>query len=125
MDIGPEQFEDIVAEAIDSLPERFQKKMNNVAIMVEDFASQEQLEGLNIRSKYGLLGMYEGHVQSSRRNMGPVLPDRIYIYRVPIMQSCDTISGCRQQIINTVKHEIAHHFGSDEPGARKAGTRKN
>ena len=120
MNLSQEQFEKIVAEAIDELPEKFKKKMHNVAIMVEDFPSPEQRRSLNIKNKYGLLGLFEGHRQSSRRNFGPVLPDRITIFRVPILNSCSDIAGCRAQIISTVKHEIAHHFGSGEVGARKA-----
>lgn len=119
-----EKFEQIVVEVIDSLPEEFLKHMNNLAIMVEDFASPEQLKGQGIKSKYGLLGLYEGYVQSRRTNMGVVLPDKITIFRIPICQSCSTEKACRRQIENTVKHEIAHHFGSGEKGARKAGRRK-
>jgi len=118
MSISQEQFEDIVDEAIESLPDKFKDKMHNVAIMVEDWPSHAQLRKLGIGSKYSLFGLYEGYRQASRRN---VLPDRITIFRMPIIHSCRTPNACRNQIISTVKHEIAHHFGSDEIGARKAG----
>ena len=121
MNIDQEQFERIVAEAVDGLPEKFQSKMHNVAITVEDFPTPEQMKKLRIRSKFGLFGLFEGYHQSSRRNFGVVTPDKITIFRVPIMKACDNINDCREQIIGTVKHEIAHHFGSDESGARKAG----
>ncbi len=114
------EFEQIVSEAIDKLPEKFRAKMNNVAILIEEFPSSETLREYGIRSKYGLYGLYEGYVQSSRRNVGVVTPDKITIYRKPILKSCRTRDECRVKIIETVKHEIAHHFGSDEPGARKA-----
>lgn len=116
-----DEFEQIVAEAIDELPEKFRVKMNNVAILIEEFPSPETLREYGIRSKYGLFGLYEGYVQSSRRNVGVVTPDKITIYRKPILKSCRTRNECQAKIIETVKHEIAHHFGSDEPGARKAG----
>ena len=115
-----EQFETIVNEAIDSLPDKFKAKIHNVAIFVEDFPSPQQMRRMRIKNKYGLFGLYEGYHQASRKNVGPVLPDRITIFRMPIINSCRTAEACRQQIISTVKHEIAHHFGSDEPGARKA-----
>lgn len=121
MMISEEKFEKIVAETLDGLPKDFLKHINNLAIMVEDFASPEQLSKQGIKSKYGLLGLYEGYVQSRRTNEGVVLPDKITIFRVPICQSCSTEKECRERIVNTVKHEIAHHFGSDEKGARKVG----
>ena len=121
MMVSHEQFEKITAEVFDALPEKFRSHMHNVAILVEDFPSPEQRKKLRIRDKYGLLGLFEGYIQSSRRNFGPVLPDKITLFRVPIMQSCSTEDECRRQIEETLKHEIAHHFGSDEKGARKAG----
>ncbi|MFH1281452.1 MAG: metallopeptidase family protein [Candidatus Omnitrophota bacterium] len=124
MNIDEQKFAEIVNEAIDALPEAIQKKMHNVAILVEDFPTPAQMHKLSIRSKYGLFGLYEGYIQSSRRNFGPVTPDKITIFRMPIIKSCSTIESCRQRIISTVKHEIAHHFGSDEKGARKATNRR-
>jgi predicted Zn-dependent protease with MMP-like domain len=124
MIIEKEQFEKMVAEAIDELPEMFLAHINNLAIMVENFPNGEQMAKQKVKDKYGLLGLYEGHVQSRRLNFGMVLPDKITIFRMPICQSCSTEEACRQRIKDTVKHEIAHHFGSGEKGARKAGKRK-
>ncbi|RLC38930.1 hypothetical protein DRH27_01020 [Candidatus Falkowbacteria bacterium] len=123
MNLSVEQFERIVEEAIESLPEKFKKKINNLAVFVENFATREQLNKVGLSNPYSLFGLYEGHVQSRRRNVGPVLPDRITIFRQPIIKSCSNGEECVKRIINTVKHEIAHHFGSDEKGARKAGKR--
>ena len=120
MDISQEQFEKLVEEAMDNLPERFKEKMHNVAIIVADFPTEEQLGKTGKKEKYALLGLYEGYIQSRKLNFGVVLPDRITIFRVPIMQSCSTEEECRKRVEDTVKHEIAHHFGSDEKGARKA-----
>jgi len=121
MEMDKQQFENLVEEAIAELPEKFQKHINNVAIFVEDFPTPAQTRKLGIRSQYGLLGLFEGYAQAKRLNYGPVLPDRITVFRIPILQSCRTVEQCRQRIKSTVKHEIAHHFGSDEHGARKAG----
>lgn len=125
MIIEKEKFERIVAEVIDELPEKFLAHINNLAIMVEDFPNDEQLGRQKVKDKYGLLGLYEGHIQSRRLNFGLVLPDKITIFRIPICQSCSTEDDCRQRIISTVKHEIAHHFGSGEKGARKAEKTKH
>ena len=124
MNISQEQFEKIVEEALGNLPDKFKEKMHNVAIVVEDFPTKEQLGKTRKDNEYSLLGLFEGYAQSRRLNFGVVLPDRITIFRVPLMQTSDNIDECRKNIENTVKHEIAHHFGSDEKGARKAERRK-
>ena len=124
MNIDREQFEAVVNEAMESLPEKFKKKLHNVAIMIEDFPSPEQRRKLGLRSKHGLFGLYEGYIQSSRRNVGPVLPDKITIFRIHILRSGRIEAECRNHIISTVKHEIAHHFGSDEKGARRASIKR-
>jgi predicted Zn-dependent protease with MMP-like domain len=124
MNLSNEQFEQLVSEALDNLPENFKDKMNNVAILIEDYPTKEQTKKLHIGSQYALFGLYEGHIQSKRLNFGPVLPDKITIFRKPILQSCDSFDECREKVVNTVRHEIAHHFGSDEKGARSAATKR-
>ena len=120
MKISSEQFEKLVGEAIDSLPENISKKLNNVAIFASDQPTREQLNKLNIRGDEGLFGLFEGYCQGKKLNFGPVLPDRITIFKKAIAYHCKNEQEIKQQIISTVKHEIAHHFGSDEAGARKA-----
>lgn len=124
MRLSREQFEKAVEDIIDNLPEKFKARLNNVAIFVEDFPSDIQLRKLRMRSKYNLFGLFEGYGQAKRLNFGPVLPDRITIFRQPIISACATEEECRRQIESTVQHEIAHHFGSDEKGAQKAGKRR-
>lgn len=124
MNISEEKFEEMMGEVIDNLPDKFKEKLHNVAILAQDFPTTEQMKKVKAHSEYSLLGLYEGHVQSRRLNFGAVLPDKITIFRVPIMQSCKDEEECRQRVENTLRHEIAHHFGSDEKGARKAGQRK-
>jgi predicted Zn-dependent protease with MMP-like domain len=125
MYLSNEQFEELVSEALDSLPDNFKVKMNNVAIIIEDFPTKEQTKKLRLGSQYSLFGLFEGYIQSKRLNFGPVLPDKITIFKKPILQSCNDEIECRRQIFNTVRHEIAHHFGSDEKGARNAAKRQS
>jgi predicted Zn-dependent protease with MMP-like domain len=122
MDVPSEKFEEIVSEVLNGLPDKFKEKINNLAVFVEDFATPKQLgkTGRNSQAKYELLGLYEGYVQSSRKNVGVVFPDKITIFRVPVMQECSTEEELKKSIAGVVIHEIAHHFGSDEKGARKA-----
>lgn len=123
MKISDEKFEFIVAEAIDNLPEKFKVKLNNVAVLIEDYPSPTQLKKLGVKSDYLLFGLFEGFIQSKRLNFGPVLPDRITIFKKAILSQSEDENDLRKRIESTVKHEIAHHFGSDEAGARKASRR--
>lgn len=125
MIISEEKFEEMVSQALDELPERFSSKIHNVAIFVEDYATPEQLGNLGRSEKNSLFGLFEGYVQSRRINIGPVLPDRITLFRIPICRVCQTEEECRKMITQTLRHEIAHHFGSDEHGAEKAGSAKS
>jgi predicted Zn-dependent protease with MMP-like domain len=124
MNLSQEQFEAIVVRTIDELPERFQKHLNNVALFVEDFPTKEQMRENRIRDRYGLLGLFEGYGQASRLDYGAVLPDRITIFRRPIMDSCENERECADRIARVVRHEIAHHFGLGEKGARRAESPK-
>jgi predicted Zn-dependent protease with MMP-like domain len=120
MNLSTAQFEQIVAEELDNLPEKFRDKINNLAILVEDHPTKEQKKKARIGQQFDLLGLYEGFVQSRRLNFGVVPPDRITIFRLPILKNCSNIDEARRRIKDTFLHEIAHHFGSDEQGARKA-----
>jgi predicted Zn-dependent protease with MMP-like domain len=125
MKITREKFEKLVADAIDSLPENIKTHMNNIAVFVEDWPSREQLgKAGRGRRDYMLFGLFEGYAQAKRINFGPVLPDRITIFRGPICEYANSEEEIKAQVISTVKHEIAHHFGSDEIGARKASRRR-
>ncbi len=118
--ISKEEFEQLTGEAYDHLQEKYKSRINNLVILVEDFPSKEQMKKVGVSSEYGLLGLYEGRIQSRRINVGVVLPDKITLFYIPIAKSCSDIKICKQRIENTLRHEIAHHFGSDEEGARKA-----
>lgn len=123
MPVAKEQFEKWVVEAIDSVPEKFREKINNLTFFVEDYPTAEQLKKARLLGRGGvlLLGLYEGYHQSQRLNIGPVFPDRITLFQKPLESLSQTEAELKKQIFQTVHHEIAHHFGSDEPGARKAG----
>jgi predicted Zn-dependent protease with MMP-like domain len=123
MQVSKDQFERWAAEAIDNVPEKFQERINNLAFFVENHPTKEQLRKAKLlgRKNVVLLGLYEGYHQSKRLNIGPVFPDKITIFKKPIESFCRTEEELKKQIESTIRHEIAHHFGSDEPGAQKAG----
>jgi predicted Zn-dependent protease with MMP-like domain len=121
--ISREQFERWVKEVIDDLPEKYLQHINNLAVFVEDFPNLDQLKKFRLRSKYALFGLYEGYYQSYKINVGTVIPDRITIFRMPILKYNGGIDQIKFQIKSTIIHEIAHHFGSGEVGARKAANK--
>jgi predicted Zn-dependent protease with MMP-like domain len=104
--VGQEEFEALVAEALDSIPRPLAALIDNVAVFVEDEADPPQP---------GLLGLYEGVPLTARGQWyAGVLPDRITIYRLPILRICHTRQDVADQVRITVVHEIAHHFGIDD-----------
>ena len=109
-------FQDIVIKTIQSLPEEFKDQLSNIDIVIEDWPKRSQLRDMGLSNKYELLGLYEG-IPITGRNQGYnlVLPDKITIFQKPIESQCSTIKEIKDEIVNVVKHEIAHHFGiSDE-----------
>lgn len=106
VEMSPDRFEELVGEALDEVPEELLGLMNNVVILVEDEAPPDEPE---------LLGLYEGHALTSRGwDYSGVLPDRILIYRDPILRICETEDDVVDEVAITVVHEIAHHFGIDD-----------
>ena len=121
LEISKEKFKKIVEQALEGLPEKFKNRLNNVAIFMEDEPTREQLSKTRLRRGDILFGLFEGYAQGRKLNFGPVLPDRITIFRKAILSQSGSSAELKQKIISTVKHEIAHHFGSDERGAARAG----
>ena len=114
-------FEKLVSEAIAEIPEKFLQRLENVAIVVEDEPTAEQIAKLKLRKDVSLFGLYEGVPQTRRGpNYGMVLPDKITIFQRTIEEFANSAEEIRKIIKNTVWHEIAHHFGSDERGAGRA-----
>jgi predicted Zn-dependent protease with MMP-like domain len=112
MDISDEAFESIIADAMDTLPERFLKNVSNVAIVWEHDPNQEQRERLKLRCHESLFGLYEGIPLTQRGNgYNLVLPDKITIFKNPIMHVSATLDDVKKQVKHTLWHEIAHHYG--------------
>lgn len=114
------RFEELVAEAVDNLPDDFRDKMNNVAIVVEDYPSPRD-ERRVARGRL-LLGLYQGQPLTRRTSSyGMAFPDKITIYQANIEAICRTDDDIRRQVRTTVLHEIAHHFGIDDHRLRDLG----
>ena len=116
-----EKFEKLVKEGIEAIPEKFLKRLNNIALIIEDEPTPYQLEKLNARRKQGLmiLGLYEGVPQTNRCCYGQALPDKITIFKNSIERVACSEEEIRKIVKNTVWHEIAHHFGFSERKIRE------
>jgi predicted Zn-dependent protease with MMP-like domain len=120
MKVTKEEFEELVAEAINSLPEKFKKKMENIVVVIESLPSQELLREMKIKSPYGLLGLYRG-VPYPRRGIWyrNVMPDKIIIFKKPIEVRCRNKEDIKESVRRVVVHEIGHYFGLGEADLRK------
>lgn len=117
-----EEFEQLVVQALDDLPEFFKEKLQNVEVVVADWPTQAELRSVGMKPGQLLLGLYHGIPQTKRTShYGLVLPDKITIYRLPIERVCRTREQIINQVQHTVKHELAHHFGIDDDRLRELG----
>lgn len=115
-----ERFEVLVTRAIENLPLEFQSKLENVQVLVEDWPTPSQLGRAKLNQRSQLLGLYEGVPQTKRgRGYGLVLPDKISIFQKPIERQCHSEKEIEAKIGEVVRHEIAHHFGTDELTLRR------
>ena len=107
-----ERFEWLVVRAVESLPEEFCDRLENIDVVVEDWPSDSQLTELGMGRGQTLLGLYQG-VPLTRRSAryGMVPPDKITIFQRPIEAKCRDDAQVTAEIRRVVLHEIAHHFG--------------
>jgi predicted Zn-dependent protease with MMP-like domain len=106
-----ERFEELVASALDSLPESLGRQMENVSVRVDPYAPAGRL-----------FGLYEGIPLTQRGiNYSAVLPDRITIFMRSICASCRSESEVTEAVRRTVIHEVAHHFGISDARLSELG----
>ncbi len=113
------RFEVLVAEALDSLPDDIASMMDNVEVVVEDEPPDSLLAELPRGET--LLGLYHGIPLTGRAQYDGVLPDKISIFRGPIVRMARTPQRIREQVRRTVIHEVAHHFGIDDDRLHELG----
>jgi predicted Zn-dependent protease with MMP-like domain len=115
MRIPPEEFESLVETALEGLPEEFSELLENVAVMVEEEPDPEDLEALGMEPGEELFGLYQGIPLDERSTFYQgAMPDRVFIYRGPILRFCDSRRQVIREIRDTVVHELGHHFGLEE-----------
>ena len=119
MEVSRERFEELVADALDEIPEALGKVMDNVAVFVEDWPTAGQLP----RGRGTLLGLYQG-IDLTRRSplsYAGAMPDRITIFRGPISRLSATEAQLKDLVRTTVVHEVAHHFGISDRRLHELG----
>jgi predicted Zn-dependent protease with MMP-like domain len=112
VDVPVERFEELVADALDEIPEELWRLVDNMVVVVRD-----GIEGSS------LLGLYDGIPLTDRDSSyaGMVLPDRVSIFRLPILAMCADEAEVVEQVRITVIHEVAHHFGIDDDRLHELG----
>lgn len=113
IDIDEDRFATLVEDAFDRVPQALRDQLDNVVLFIEDDAPPEEPD---------LLGLYDGVALTDRDfDYGGVLPDRIFVYRKPILSICEDEADVVREIEITVVHEIAHHFGIDDDRLHELG----
>ena len=113
LEMTREEFEELVGLALDRIPPGLAALMDNVAVFAEDEPEEDAP---------GLLGLYEGTPLTERGEWyAGVLPDRITVFRGPVLRMCDTPDDVAREVEVTVVHEIAHHFGIDDDRLAELG----
>jgi predicted Zn-dependent protease with MMP-like domain len=107
------RFEQLVAEAVEGLPEEFQERLENIDVTVEDLPFRRQMRQAGLGESMTLLGLYEGIPLTERHTgYGMVPPDKVTIFQKTIEAKCGSDETyIKEEVQRVVRHEIAHHFG--------------
>jgi predicted Zn-dependent protease with MMP-like domain len=114
IDMEPERFDELVDQALDGIPDELAQHVRNVVVLVEDEPPDGEPDDL--------LGLYDGVALTERDStLTMTLPDRIFVFRGPLLDFCDTEAQLVEEVRITVVHEIAHHFGIDDARLHELG----
>ena len=117
----PEQFERLVREALEDLPDQIKARLENVDLVVEDWPTPAQLVGSGVEEGDSLLGLYEGIPLTERYGYDMVLPDKITLFQKVIESLCSSDEEIVKEVRDTLVHEVAHHFGIDDTSLEDMG----
>lgn len=115
-------FEKLLSEAIDELPQEFRTKLQNVAVIVEDYPSDELKKQMAMSEDDTLFGLYEGVPLTQRGYFNqPLYPDRILIFQKALEDECESSDELKEELKTTLVHEVAHFFGMDDDYLEELG----
>lgn len=113
-DLSDEQFDALITRAMDELPQHYIRGLTNVAIVMADEPDAVQRQKLKLRHDQLLLGLFEGVPQTARTgNEAGLLPDKITLFKYPILAVSNDDASLFEQVKRTLWHEIAHYYGLD------------
>ena len=113
LSVSQEKFEQLVADELDRLPDDMLNGLDNVVFVIEDLPEDGSMD---------LLGLYDGLAVTDRGNYGfGELPDRIILFREPLVAACSTLKQLKDEIHVTLVHEIAHYYGIDDEELHRLG----
>jgi predicted Zn-dependent protease with MMP-like domain len=113
-----DEFDALISDALDSLPEKYTSRLQNVAIIYADNPSPEQRVQLNLRGNQTLLGLYEGVPLPARGGVVKSLPDKITLFKHPLATTSHDHKELQENVRHTLWHEMAHYFGLDHKAIR-------
>jgi predicted Zn-dependent protease with MMP-like domain len=112
--LSDEQFDQLISKAMDELPQEYIRGLNNVAILMADEPDEQQRRKLKLQGNSLLLGLYEGVPRTARSGLeSGILPDKITLFKHPILAVSHDEASLFDQIKRTLWHEIAHYYGLD------------
>jgi predicted Zn-dependent protease with MMP-like domain len=113
VELSDEEFEKLLGKAIDRIPPPYSDRLQNVAFILEDEPTPEQRTRLNLYPNETLFGLYEGVPLPQRGGSLKILPDKITIFKKPLLAVSPSPAALRENIGRTVWHEVAHYYGLD------------
>lgn len=109
--ISEDEFEALVVDALDGLPDELHDLLDNVVLMIADEHAEEEL-----------FGLYEGVPRTERDDYGGFeLPDRVTLFRLTLCDACNDVEELADEVLVTVIHELAHHLGIDDERLHQLG----
>ena len=118
-ELTDERFQELIEEALGELPQRSRDHLHNVAILYEDEPTPEQRVQLDLLPYQSLYGLYEGIPLTQRQGQTTTLPDRITLFKLPILASSANETELKEQIKHTLWHEVAHYYGLNHDDIRE------
>lgn len=119
LDISDERFQELIDEALGELPKRSLDHLKNVAILFADEPTEEQRQKLQLLPYQSLYGLYEGIPLPQRQGQPTTLPDKITLFKIPMLMSVHDEAGLKEQVKHTLWHEVAHYYGLNHDKIRE------
>ena len=120
--VSEDEFQQMMDDAIETIPDVFKDRIHNLAFIAEPYPTESDLERVGLKDSYSLLGLYSGIPYTHRNTWyAGVTPDRIILFQRNIEALCNSMDELKEKVREVVVHEVAHYFGMNEDEIRRAG----